>query len=645
MRRIAIPLLAALVALARPAPGQPDAPAPADAGGYINFNFEQVELRLLVKLVGEMTGRRFIVGDGVEGKVTVVTPQRVPTSEAYPLLVSILESSGFTVLEKDGAFQVVRLPDRTVPGAPVVTEDDVAQALGLITKVIRINNVSVVELRKLLEPLVRGGKTGAISAFPPTNHLIITDTAENIRQMERIIAELDKPGASRVVDVVPLKHAEADEIARQLVAAMKAGGTSGEKVARHLQQVGEGYGSLPGDIVVVPAPRANSLVIVGTPVQLNEIREVIAKVDVEATSGYGRLHAIFLKYLSAEEAAKNINALLAKSADKEQRAPISIEHNTANNALIVDASPQDFEFLRALVEKLDQVPQQVLVEVLLAEIALGKSVDIGVQLTSVDEPKEGSTTVLGRSRPGQADTLMDAIQQGVFPQGLAVGIARGTYNDPITGNIVPNVPLLVQALARNRDVRILSKPLLLAQNNNEATVSVVENIPILRSTIEGGAGTSRDVIQNIDRIDVGIKLKLTPHVNPDGDITLQLNPSIEAIIDEGPVGTQFAPTIAKREVSTTVTLPNNATVVISGLIREDRVKDVSKVPFLGDIPLLGWFFRSKSERTQRTNLLIFVTPHIVTDMKLAAEFQRTYQEQTGIPGPAAQEKSDAAGKE
>ncbi|MCZ7591351.1 MAG: type II secretion system secretin GspD [Kiritimatiellae bacterium] len=626
MKRICHWLLALAFAVA-PLPG---ARSFAAGEGYVNFNFDQVEIPVLVKLVGEMTGRRFVVGDEITGRVTVVTPQRIPVKEAYPLLLSILESRGMSVSEQGGVNQVILLPERAVAGATVVTDGgETAETAGLVTRLIHVEHVNVAELKRLLEPLVRGGKSGALAAFPPTNHLIITDTAESVRNMERIIAELDKPGAARVVEVLKLKYASPDELSRQLVAAMRGSETSGDKIARHLQQVGEGQSSLPADVIVVPSPRANSVILVGTPVQLKEMKEIVGRMDVESPSGYGRLNAIFLRYLSAEDAAKSLNALLAKS-DKEQRAPIAIEHNTANNALIVDANPQDFEFLRKLVEQLDQVPQQVMVEVLLAEVAVGHQIDLGVRLATTEQPKDGSTSVMGVSRPGDSDSLAQFLESGVFPQGLAFGVARGTYTDPISGKILPNVPLLIEALAQNRDVKILSNIPLWAQNNAEANVSVVENIPVLRSTIEGGSGTSRDVIQNIDRLDVGIKLKLTPHVNPDGDITLNLNPSIEAITDTGPSGTQFAPTIAKREVSTTITVPNNATVVISGMIREDQVKVVRKVPLLGDIPLLGLLFRSKSDQKQRTNLLIFVTPHIVTDMRVAQELKEKFQAQTQL---------------
>lgn len=627
-------IMLALLALLCPGLARAQGTAGA-SGAKVNFNFEQAELRLLVRLVGEMTGRRFVIDDSLVGKVTVVTPERIPVEEAYPLLVSILEASGFTVSEQNGTHRVIKLGEAGVAAAPVVVGDgQEAPSAGLITKVIRVQNINVSELRKLLEPLVRGGKSGAINAFLPTNHLIITDTAENIRQMEVILAELDRPGASRDIEVIPLQHASAEELAGQLTVAIRGRDSAGDKVvARHLAQVSDGMGSLPADVVIVPAAQANSLVVVGTPVQLKDIKSIVNRLDVEPVSGYGRLHAVFLKYLSAEEAAKSLNALLAKTADKDQRASIALEHSVANNALIVDASPQDFEHLRSLVEQLDKVPQQVLVEVLIVEVSANRALDLGVRLATIDQPKDGSTTVLGGSRPGETDFVLDSIQKGILPQGLAVGVARGTYA-AADGSILPNIPIAIQALARNRDLKILSNVPLWAQNNTEASVNVVQNIPILRSTIEGGSGTARDTIQNIDRIDVGIKLKLTPHVNPDNEITLKLNPSIEAIIDEGPSDTQFAPTIAKREVSTTVTVTNEATIILSGLIREDTVKDVYKVPLLGDIPVLGFLFRSKSERKERTNLLIFVTPHIVTDRETAERMKAQLEQKTEIQSTA-----------
>lgn len=591
---------------------------PAQTGNtpYVNFSFDQVDIRLLVKLVGEMTGKRFVVDNAVNGKVTIVSPPQIPIDEVYPLFLSVLESTGYSVVEQDGVCNVVALPDRGVASAPVVSAGDTVRHEGIITKILRVENISSIELKKMLEPMVRGGKSGALAAFGPTNHLIITDTTENINRIEQIIRVLDKPGSSRIVEFVKLEHASAEDVAAQLTAAIRGMESADKSLSRHIQQVAEGAGSAPGDVVVVPSAGANSLVLVGTTVQLAEIKRIVLMMDVDASSGYGRLNAIFLKYLSSEEAAKSLNALLAKTVDKDKRQRIAIEPSVANNALIVDAAAKDFEFVRSLVEQLDQVPQQVLVEILIAEVNLGKNLDLGVRWQTIDTPEKGKTTALGTSSLGESDPVSTYVADGVFPQGLAIGIAKGTYTDS-DGNIIPKMPFLLQALGKDKDVKILSNVPLWAQNNIEATVSVVDNIPILKSTVEGGAGTSRDIIQNIERVDVGTKLKFTPHVNPNREITMQLSPSIEAITDEGTAGT-YTPTISKREVSTTVTVPDKATIVISGLIREDTIKTVYKVPILGDIPLLGILFRSTSDVKQRTNLLIFVTPHIVTDIREAA---------------------------
>jgi general secretion pathway protein D len=600
----------------------------ANGGQYVNFSFDRVDIRLLVKLVGEMTGRQFVVDDEVEGKVTIVTPPQIPVDEVYPLFLSILESTGYSVVGDGKVHRVVPLEKRAVPTGRVVSEDETALEDGIITKVIKLEHISAVDVRKILEPMVRGGKAGAISAFGATNHLIITDTADAVRRMERIIGEMDQPGAARTVEVVALENASAEDIARQIMTAMIGAEKAGNRLSRHVQQIAEGGATLPTGALVVPATHANSLVLVGTPVQISELRDIIGMLDTEGLSGRGPLHAIFLNYLSAEEAAKNLKALLEKNAEKEQRDRISIEANISNNALLLHASPRDFEWVKQLVDALDQVPQQVLVEILIAEASMGNNLDLGVQWMTTDQPEQGRTTFLGSSRPGEETPIIDTITEGIVPQGLSLGVAKGTYVNA-QGIEVPLVPFLLRAMEEDQKVKILYNVPLWAQNNTKASVSVVKNIPLLKSTIDKGAGTASDTIQTIERKDVGIELNLTPHVNPDEEILLELNPSVEAIIDEGEPG-QYTPTFAKREVDTTVTVPNGATIVISGLIQEEHMEQISRIPLLGDIPLLGWLFRWTSDKIERTNLLIFVTPNIVTDMRRALEIQNAWKERTQI---------------
>jgi general secretion pathway protein D len=255
--------------------------------------------------------------------------------------------------------------------------------------------------------------------------------------------------------------------------------------------------------------------------------------------------------------------------------------------------------------------------VLIAEVNMEQGLDLGVEWFGIDTPEGSGTGGFGRTRYGDSDSMMELLTKGTFPQGLALGVISGTFTGP-DGKEYSQIPAFLRAVAGDRDLKILSNIPLWAQNNLPAEVMVVENIPILKSSVEG-SGSDRDFIQNIERLDVGIKLKLTPQVNPDREIRLDLNPSIESVVEESGDALKYTPTIAKREVKTTVTIPDRATVVLSGLIREDTAKLTTKVPFLGDLPLLGFLFRSTSDVKKRTNLLIFVTPRIVTDMQMAEQ--------------------------
>lgn len=580
---------------------------------FVNFNFEQVELENLVGLVGEQTGKRFVIDSSVTGRVSVITGEKIPLNEVFPLFVAVLEGSGYTVVERDGVFHIRALVGDDPMEAPVIGAGKPLDGVGLLTRVIKIEHVRATDVKSLLEPMVRQSKQGSLSAFAPTNHLIITDTASNLQRIEDLIAELDLPGQSTNLTVIPLKYASARELADQISRALIGAESSGRQISRRVQEVVAGAGNVPSGFTLVPAEQANSLIVSAAPLQLRQIKEMIEKLDVPADSlASGRLRAVFLNYLDAEAAAKQLTALLSQRKDQDPRDAIAVEADLINNAILVDASPLAFASVKELLEQIDRPQQQVMVEVMIIEISQNDSLDLGVEWANIDQPKDGSTTIVGRSRPGEVDIINQLLTENVFPQGLSFGLARGFITLP-DGSQVARLPFLLRALEGQRDVNILSHVPLRTQNNAEASVSVVNNIPILKSVIEGGTGDNRDVIQNIERLDVGIELTVTPQVNPNREITLQLNPSIEAIVQESVDGVQLTPTIARREVKSTLTLPDRATVVISGLMREDVVEEENRVPILGSLPVIGFFFRSTAERKEKTNLLIFVTPYIVTD--------------------------------
>jgi general secretion pathway protein D len=622
-------------ALIRRLGGAPAAAREPDSRA-VNFSFDQVDVHSFVKLVGEMTGRRFVVGDSIKGKITVVSPQ-IQRDEVYPVFLSILESVGCSVVEEAGMCRVVALAPRVVPLAPVVRPGETPATAGLVTKILRLQHVRAGDVQKALLAKAGGGASSAhVVAVEDTNHLIVTDTTAAIAQIEAILAELDRPGLTRASEMATLKHAAADELAEQLNRAMEEREARGDSTRGRLPQIPGVRASGRDAGFAVAVPRANSLLLVGTVAQIADMRRLIALMDVDAVSGRGRLNAIFLKYLAAEEAAKRIGALLDKSAAKvetSRKREIAIEASPENNALLVDAAPGDFEVVRQLVEQLDRVPQQVHIEVLILEHSSSDDLDVGVELAALGAPKrEDGLAIVGGSKLNERETsLLDSVQQGIFPRGLSLGVVGGARVGP-NGQMVYGVPGLinVNALKKEGRFRVVSETSLESQDNKDASVSIVNQIPITKSTVSGGAGTAKDVIQNIERLDVGIKLKLTPHIIPGGDVRMVLNPIIEAVSDPGPSGGVFAPTIAKREVTTTVTVRDGSTIVIAGLTRQDTKEVRRRVPVLGKIPVLGFLFRHTVEAKEKTNMLILVTPRIVGDMAIAETLMKEWSEKTDL---------------
>jgi general secretion pathway protein D len=659
IRALCIALMVAGISrfsVAQPPPAEPSAPPVAPVAGsradLIDFNFDQVDIGTFVKLVGGNTGRKFVLGDGAQGKITVVSPM-ISRDNVYPLFVSILESSGFSVVQEGDISRIVPLPRRDTQTAPVLGVNDPLPTEGLVTKVIRLNHVTAAQVARALEGRVGGGKAGGIAAIEETNHLLVTDTAESIRRIEKIIQEIDRPGMSRLTEVVPLRYASADDLASQLNLAVSDTESRAERMKNRLPDANGQMATESGHgPMVVASSHANSLVLVGNAGQLADMKKLIAQMDVDTPLGRGRFNAIFLKYLSAQEAATNITALLTKSVMKDlpgQKIKIAVEASVANNALLVDASPSDFEVIKKLVGELDQLPAQVHISVQIIEISASTNDEFGVEMAALAAPtKVGDTVIQGSSLFTDSSTggsILDAAQSGVFPKGITVGMAYGSSLDA-DGNVVASYPglLNITALKKRGRYEVLSDTSLEAQNNKEATVSIVNDIPILKSTVSNGTGDSREVIQNIERMDVGIQLKLTPHIIPGGEVQMVLNPSIEAVIDPGPTGTDFAPTIAKREVTTTVTVLDGRTIVIAGLTRNDHTLVDQRVPFLGSIPLLGRLFRNTVDSTEKTDLLILVTPRVQRDARSAEALMNRWEKRTGmaVPGRTNEPAADAA---
>lgn len=607
----------------------------ANADAVVDFTFEGVEVETFIRLVGEVTGHRFVIGDDVTGQITIVSP-RVSHSEVYPLFLSILDAAGFAVREEPGFKRITPLRERGPSLATVLGPDKEIPESGIYTKVFRLVHVTASEVARLLEPAAERG--GAVRAMEETNHIVVTDTAAALRRMAALLHELDQPGLTRVMEVIPLQFAQADELARQLNLALAESVSRAQDLVQRLPagRSGSGARELSRTATVVAVPHANRLIVTGTANQVKGLRELVAKMDVDVPTGQGRLNAIFLRHLNSDEAADSLTALLRQrqeraGAEGADRRMIAIQSSPSNNALLIDASPGDFEVVRRLIEQMDILPEQIHIGVMIVEVSDADGLQLGVDFAALDAPNSvGDTVVQGAFSLGDASGVLNVAQNGLFPRGLSVGVAQGTSVGP-DGQILTGFPAIlnIDAFRTANRFRILSETSLQSQNNREATVSVVNEIPILTSEITGGTGTARDVIQNIERMDVGIKLQITPHSIPGGLIRMALNPSIEALIESGPEG-RFTPTIAKREVKTTVTVENGRTIVIAGLTRRDERENERRVPVLGSIPVIRWLFTRSEHVTERNDLLILVTPTIVSSLEAQEEYRRRWQNKTGL---------------
>ncbi|NLF86832.1 MAG: hypothetical protein GX571_12085 [Lentisphaerae bacterium] len=598
---------------------------------------DRVKVEAFAQLLSDATGRPFAVAGDVDATFTVIVPGgdtlTLPAGDVYAFGLSVLASAGLSVVDEGGSCRIVRLPEGGGLSVGAAMRDG-ETGNGLVTRVFSLQHVAADDVRRVLEG--GGGRKGWIAVLESSNHLVVTDTARTLERVALLVGELDRPGLARVTEVVPLQFADAEAMARQLNATMmQTAPQEGQQLAARLQGAGAPGASRGG--LAVAAPHANSLILVGPAALLAEYKALIARLDVDLPTGRGHLNAVPLHYLKADEAAKSLSALLeksaAKAADGKGIRRIAVESSPANNALLVEASPNDFEVVRALLAQLDRAPEQVHIRVLIAELSDSSGFTWGVGLTALTAPSQAGDTAFSAGSRLAGDTgnaLVEDAARGVLPQGLTAAIAHARRNADGTLRIDYPGIVSIEALRERGDVEILSETALQAQNNTEATLSIVDEIPILKSTIEGGSGTARDVIQNIERQEVGVKLKLLPHVIPGGLVRMDLQPSIESVISSGSSTTEFTPTIAKRTANTTVTVPDGQTIVIAGLTRKDKQKVDHRLPLLGDIPLLGWLFRYTREIEKTANLLILVTPTIIREPGDATGSTQAWRLRTGI---------------
>jgi general secretion pathway protein D len=595
---------------------QPSLVPPEMQDELIQVNFEEVDIRTVLKTIGEITGINFIPHKSVSGPVTVMSPTPIRLGEIYPFLQSILDVHGYAAIEADNAVKIVPKTDAIKSNVQVRVGADplsIPKNDAMVTQILPLEFADAAEVSQIVKTLL---STGAqMTTHPRTNSIMVTDTSANIHHIARIVEQLDVAGSKEKVVMFPLEHASAQVLSEQITRILNESQAVAPQPGRARAALPPGKGPR-----ILPDERTNSIIVVAGEQEVETIRGLISQLDIERPTGMDSIHVTYLKNADANDVAPSLEAALASmrltgTVDASQQIQVTADDST--NSLIIVASPQDFEMISQIIEKLDIVREQVLVEMMILEVTEESLTQIGIDWATLDEAVVDSVRGFGLTNLGpRVDFLSGDLE------GLAVGAWKET-SDGVT------IGAILQALKRESAVNILSTPLVLTSNHRTAKVVVGENRPfVVQSRVtETTDFITPTVIKSFEYKDVGITLEVTPHISQSGLIRLEIDSEFTKLLEDITTGSSETPTTAKRNAQTTVTMAGGDTAVIGGLIRDDTSRVQDKIPLLGDLPILGGLFRSQKDVLQKTNLLIFITPHVMTDQEQLQEVTRQKREQ------------------
>ena len=572
---------------------------PAMADELISVNFDQVDIRIMLKTVGEITGINFIVDEKVKGKVTVMSPTKVRIGDLYQVLESVLDVQGYAAVASGNFVKIVPRTEAIKRNLQVRYGGNPANIPitdTVVTQIIPLKYADAMEVSEIIRPLLAAGSH--MATYPRTRSILITDTSANIHHMAKIIQRLDVTGSKEKASVINLKFASAEILSEQITNIMQKG-----KIAQTRGASSASRNSLDTQIKILPNLRTNSLIIVANDQDTQTIAQLAHQLDIQRPRGTNNVHVVFLKNAPAKETAESLTASYLQSTGAIGSGQnVQVTAYEATNALIITASAQDFEVISEIIEQLDIVVDQVLVEMFIMEVSQDSLHEIGIDWATLDQAVEGGVRGFAATNFGVRSGFVSGDLEG-----LAMGLWRGSGTNVRIGTIL-------HALDKSTGVNILSTPSIMTSNHQLARIIVGENIPYVTQSriVETTDLLTPTVIDTFEYKDVGITLEIVPHISQGGLVKLNIDTKFTKLI-EGVTGRSVnTPTTAKREVMTTVTLKSDSTVVIGGLMRDDKVTVVKKVPFLSAIPIIGELFKLKRDQLQKTNLLIFITPHILS---------------------------------
>jgi general secretion pathway protein D len=551
-----------------------------------------------VAQVARITGKTFIVDPKLKGQVTVISDTPLGKDGVYALFLSVLRLQNYTAVPSGDVIRIQQsATGKQTPG--VLGRPEAAAPEELMTEVIAVQNTASDELLKLLRPLIP--QYGHIGSVTNPNVVIISDHADNILRLKKLIREIDVADEDEVV-MVPLQEAWVGNVAAIL-----------EKVAP--DQIGSAAKG-PTKVQVIANERNNSLVLRGKPRPIAEVMKIIDKLDRPATTT-DSTQVVLLSHADAENISKILTSVVGQSskASKEANQDVTIAADTTLNAIVVKADPGTMSEILSLLEKLDTPRAQVMIEAAIVEVAIDEGSSLGVEMAAGDEGGD-SVPLVSTSLNGVISTLLAGTISADNSQISVINGLSSITSPTLAGAKIDTEGVsfgaVVNALANNSDANLLSTPSILTLDNQEAKILVGREVPFRTGSFSTtGDGTSNP-FTTVNRQDVGIELVVTPHVFENNDVRMEILQKITNVINTPVGGSAFADVVtSKRTIETTVLAADGQTIVLGGLIQDDINSTNVRVPVLGKIPLLGALFRSTTQDRTKTNLLVFLRPTIL----------------------------------
>ena len=637
-------------------------------GEPVTLNFTNAEIEAVARTMATITGRNVVVDPRVKGTMSLLSERAVSPAAAFDQFLAALRLQGFTVVEASGLYKVVPEADAKLQGGAVSTSSsDTASSGGgqgnrIVTQIFRLNYESANNLVPVLRPLISPNNT--INVNPGNNSLVITDYADNLQRLARIIAALDVSNATDV-EVIPLKHAIATDIA-PLVSKLIEPGNAGPAVA-------QGQSDNSFKTTLIAEPRSNALVLrAANPARVALVRALVAKLDQPTSLGSngnaGNIYVVYLKNADAAKLAVTLRAAMAANAGgsgggtsstpvaSSTSTPASsglqglgssssssssgsggglgmssgtlggssaqpstggqIQADPATNSLIITASEPQYRQLRAVIDQLDGRRAQVLVESLIAEVNVDKAAQFGIQWQSLLGQGKNVVGLLGTNFSVGGTNIFD------LAASIAAGKSSGDYSSVSpaggmnlglafkhNGNYV--LGALANLLQSSGDGNVLSNPTLLTLDNEEARILIGENVPFVTGSYSTtGSASTVNPFTTVERKDVGLMLRVKPQINENGTVKMVIYQETSAVKDDTAKAAN-GPSTTKRTIESTVLVDDGSIIVLGGLLQDKFTGNQEKIPYLGDIPVMGALFRSDTRVRSKTNLMVFLRPVVM----------------------------------